>query len=101
MDFISCSLYRFFSKYDNDKDDTIHRDELKEFIKTLPFGVSLYDEAIFKELAKDFCNDETLNTIGKTEFVEGFIKWIEKAIEHDPSIKDPKKAILKFDEVSY
>ncbi|KAK1411881.1 hypothetical protein QVD17_32712 [Tagetes erecta] len=88
----------FFSQYDFDGDNKMNRDELKEFTKTLPFGVLLYDDAIFDKLAKDFCNDESVDTIGKNEFVQGFIKWINKVIKENPSTIDPKTAITKFDE---
>lgn len=93
--------YSFFFTYDHDKDHRIHRDELKEFIETLNFGVPLDHDAIFDELAKDFDKDNNCDTIDKNDFVEGFMRWIDKAIKHDPSIKDPKHAIAKFEEVSY
>ncbi|KAI3826281.1 hypothetical protein L1987_00326 [Smallanthus sonchifolius] len=87
-----------FSKYDRDRDNKIHRDELREFIETLTFGVPLDHDAVFDELAKDFDKDYNHDIIVKNDFIEGFIKWIDKAIKHDPSIKDPKHAIAKFEE---
>ncbi|KAK9068543.1 hypothetical protein SSX86_012658 [Deinandra increscens subsp. villosa] len=89
-----------FSNYDEDSDNEIHRHELKKFIETLHFGVSLDHDTVLDELIKDFDNDSN-RTIEKHEFVEGFVKWIERAISYDPSIKDPKNAIAKFEEDSW
>ncbi|KAI3739923.1 hypothetical protein L2E82_30336 [Cichorium intybus] len=86
-----------FTKYDEDGNHTIRKDELKEFIKTLQFGVSLDHNTVVDEVVRDFDNDGS-SSIEQKEFVDGFVRWIEKAIGHDPSIKDPKHAIAKFEE---
>jgi Ca2+-binding EF-hand superfamily protein len=93
-------IYRLFSEYDKDNNDEIHRDELKQFIETLHFGIALDHGKVLDELVKDFDGDNN-QLIEKKEFVDGFIKWIKKAIDHDKSIEDPKKAIEKFEEVIY
>ncbi|KAD3337388.1 hypothetical protein E3N88_32908 [Mikania micrantha] len=93
-------IERLFSQYDEDSDNEIHRHELKKFIETLHFGVSLDHDTVLEEMIKDFDNDSN-RTIEKHEFVEGFIKWIDRAINYDPSIKDPKHAIAKFEEDSW
>ncbi|KAI3683697.1 hypothetical protein L1987_84210 [Smallanthus sonchifolius] len=87
-----------FARYDRDGDNKIDRDELKELIETLDFGVNLNHDTFFNELANDFDNDNKLKTMEKNEFIEGLCKWIDKAIKHEPSIEDPNHAIAKFDE---
>ncbi|KAK9058703.1 hypothetical protein SSX86_023545 [Deinandra increscens subsp. villosa] len=94
-------IEELFSQYDHDRDDEVHQSEIEEFIETLHFGVSLDHDTIFDVLEKDFDNDGNHDTMKKSEFVEGFIKWIDIAITHDPSIIDPKLAIAKFEEDSW
>ncbi|PWA35765.1 EF-hand domain pair [Artemisia annua] len=89
-----------FSQHDKDSDDVIHKDELKKFIETLDFGISLDHDKVLDELVKEFDHDKN-QLVEKKEFVDGFIKWIEKAINHDQNIKDPKKAIEKFEKDSW
>ncbi|KAK9058702.1 hypothetical protein SSX86_023544 [Deinandra increscens subsp. villosa] len=91
-----------FSQYDRDSDRQINRNEIKDFIKPLLFRVPLEDGKVFDELAKDFGNgNNDRDNIHRHEFVEGFSKWIHKAIAHDPSIKDPRLAIAKFEKNSW
>lgn len=101
MIYCPCSKYRLFSQYDRDSDNEIHQGEIKQFIESLSFGVSLDHDTIFKEIKKDFHKNSNHNIVRKDEFVEGFVKWIDKAMKHDPRIKNPKRAIAKFEEVSY
>ncbi|KAI3510844.1 hypothetical protein L1887_17981 [Cichorium endivia] len=89
-----------FTKYDEDGNQVILQNELKEFIKTLHFGVSLDDDIVVDEVVRDFDKDGS-SSIQKEEFVDGFVRWIEKAIDHDSSIKDPRHAIAKFEENSW
>ncbi|XP_023759907.1 sodium/calcium exchanger NCL1 [Lactuca sativa] len=89
-----------FSKYDEDSNQEIQRKELQQFIETLHFGVSLDHDTVLQEVVNDFDSDGN-SSIQKKEFVDGFVRWIEKAINHDPSIKDPKHAIAKFEEDSW
>lgn len=89
-----------FSQYDKDNNNEIHRDELKQFIETLQFGIPLDHDRVLDQLVKDF-DDNSNHTVDKKEFVNGFIRWIKKAINHDPSIKDPIEAIAKFEEVIF
>nr|XP_043611425.1 sodium/calcium exchanger NCL2-like [Erigeron canadensis] len=89
-----------FSQYDKDSDNEIHQGELREFIETLRFGVALDHDTVLDEVIKEFDENKS-SKIDKKEFVEGFIRWIEKAINYDPTIKDPKNAIAKFEEDSW
>ncbi|KAI3510425.1 hypothetical protein L1887_17407 [Cichorium endivia] len=89
-----------FSNFDDDKNQEIQRTELKKFIETFQFGVSLEVDAILDAIMNDFDNDAD-SSINKKEFVDGFVKWIEKAIKHDPTIKDPKYAIAKLEKDSW
>lgn len=93
---------RLFSDFDDDKNQVIQRTELKQFIDTLQFGVSLDHDPILDAIINDFDKDAN-SSIHKKEFVDGFMKWIEKAIHHDPTptIKDSKRAIAKFEEVTH
>ncbi|KAK1426153.1 hypothetical protein QVD17_14822 [Tagetes erecta] len=91
-------IKELFSRYKSSGGNAINRSELQEFIKTLDFGVSLDHDKIFNKLAKDFDVDKSHDTIEENEFVEGFVKWIDIAINHDPTIKDPNVAIAKFEE---
>ncbi|KAI3510423.1 hypothetical protein L1887_17404 [Cichorium endivia] len=93
-------IERLFSDFDDDGNQEIQRTELKEFIDTLQFGVSLDQDSVLDAIINDFDNDAN-STIHKKEFVDGFVKWIEKAIHHDPTIKDPQRAIAKFEEDSW
>ncbi|KAI3510424.1 hypothetical protein L1887_17405 [Cichorium endivia] len=91
-----------FSNFDDDKNQEIERAELKKFIETFQFGVSLEVDAILDAIMNDFNNDaDRHSSINKKKFVDGFVKWIEKAINRDPTIKDPKHAIAKFDKDSW
>ncbi|XP_076902502.1 sodium/calcium exchanger NCL2-like [Bidens hawaiensis] len=92
-------IEQLFSQYDSDNE--IHQGEIKQFIESLSFGVSLDHNAIFKEIKKDFYKINYHNIVRKNEFVEGFVKWIDKAMKHDPRIKNPKRAIAKFEEDSW
>ncbi|KAI3739930.1 hypothetical protein L2E82_30344 [Cichorium intybus] len=83
-----------------DGNQVIPKNDLKEFIKTLEFGVSLDHDTVMDELVRHFDSDGS-SSMEKNEFVDGFARWIEKAIDHDSSIKDPKHAIAKFDEDSW
>ncbi|PWA48256.1 EF-hand domain pair [Artemisia annua] len=89
-----------FSQHEKNSDDVIHKDELKKFIDTLHFGIALDHGKVLDELVKDFDGDKN-QLVEKKKFVDGFIKWIKKAVNHDKSIKDPKKAIEKFEEDSW
>ncbi|KAL9994272.1 putative EF-hand domain-containing protein [Helianthus debilis subsp. tardiflorus] len=79
-------IERLFSKYDEDGDGKLKRDELKKFIKEFRFGISLDPNTVMDKLIADFSTD---GTIAIHEFVEGFARWTEKFIDHDPNIKDP------------
>ncbi|PWA84146.1 EF-hand domain pair [Artemisia annua] len=89
-------IVELFSQYDKDNNDEIHRDELKQFIKTIQFGIPLDHDRVLDELVKDF-GDGKNHSVGKNKFVNAFIEWTKKAINHDQSIKDPKEAIAKFE----
>ncbi|GJZ13400.1 EF-hand domain pair containing protein [Tanacetum coccineum] len=84
-----------FSDIDKDNDNVIQQKELKQFIETLDFGIELDRDRVLQALVKDFDEDKNY-VVEKKEFIEGFIKWIEEAINHDQSIKDITKAIEKI-----
>ncbi|GJU15235.1 EF-hand domain pair containing protein [Tanacetum coccineum] len=80
---------------DKDNDDVINKDELKQFIETLDSGIELDHDRVLHALVEDFDDDKN-NVVEKREFVEGFIKWIEQAINHDLSVEDTTEAIAKI-----
>ncbi|XP_071687653.1 sodium/calcium exchanger NCL-like [Rutidosis leptorrhynchoides] len=89
-----------FSNYDKDNNNEIQLEELSDFIRGIDFGVELDHNAVLDGIVKEFDHDGNL-TIGKQEFIDGFVKWIEKAMNHDPSISEPQKAFDKFDKDSW
>ncbi|PWA97784.1 EF-hand domain pair [Artemisia annua] len=79
-----------FSKLAKKDTNVIRREDLEELIKNLDFRIKLDHNKVLDELLKEFDVDKN-QSVERKEFVDGFIKWIEKT-------RDPKKAIEKFEE---
>ncbi|PWA84145.1 EF-hand domain pair [Artemisia annua] len=78
-------------KEDGEPDrEKIKGEDLEELIKNLDFRIKLDHNKVLDELLKEFDVDKN-QSVERKEFVDGFIKWIEKT-------RDPKKAIEKFEE---
>ncbi|GKD61628.1 EF-hand domain pair containing protein, partial [Tanacetum coccineum] len=89
-----------FSLIDKDNNGVIQRDDIKQFIETLHFGIRLDPDRVLDELVKEFDADKN-DSVDKKEFEDGFGKWIAKAINHDQKINNPTKAIAKFEKDSW
>nr|GFB34137.1 hypothetical protein [Tanacetum cinerariifolium] len=89
-----------FSLIDKDKNGVIQKNDIKQFIETLHFGIKLDPDRVLDELVKEFDADNN-KSVNKKEFEDRFRKWIGKAMNHDPEIQNPTKAIAKFEKVNY